>query len=395
MRVHTRKKEVKLVHILIVLVIAGIVGYVLDANGIISISNREMQHIEDLGIIASLNVNEKSETGLNEKLVYSITADGIKTYSLTGEELWKDTFSIKNFVVVQKTPYFAVGGKQGNQVIVFNNNGRKADIKTVYPMQYFSINEKGWVATIQNSKTSYIVTAYDDKGSKVCERITPISNEGYPVSVEISPDCSRLIISYLSVDEPKVVSTLKAINLKDTQTEEVDNIEYGYRQEQNLVYEIEFVSDNIWVSIGDKMVNWYTLDGDEIGSIDELSLVYKPYLVQIPSFGQGYLPIVETNKPTQNIVHRQDKVSYFNEKGEKIFSKDIGDGVSYFYSDKNGIIIEVGNFFEGYNRLGNMSFRYKATTDVTRLIYNPALKKGIAVNKENIILIGPKKGGVI
>lgn len=393
MRIHTRKKEIKLTHILSILVIIGVVGYVLDAKGIINIFHRGMQNVGDLGIITSLNMNEKSETGLNEELVYNITADGIKTYSLTGDELWKDTFSIKDFVVIQRSPYFAVGGRQGKEVVVFNSNGRKADIKTQHPIQHFSLNEKGWVAIIQGSETSYIVTIYDDKGRKVCERITPISNEGYPVSVEISPDCSRVIISYVSVDEPKVVSILKAINLNDNQTQEIDNIEYGYRQEHNLVYEIEFISDDIWVSIGDKMLKWYTLEGDEMGKVDDLSLVYRPYVAQIPSFGEGYLPVIETNKPTQNIVHRQDKIAYFNEKGEKTFNKDIEDGISYFYSDNNGIIIQVGNLFEGYNRLGNIAFRYKAATDVSKLIYNPKLKKGIVVNKENIVLIGPIKGG--
>lgn len=70
---------------------------------------------------------------------------------------------------------------------------------------------------------------------------------------------------------------------------------------------------------------------------------------------------------------------------------DIESGVSSIYADENGVIIQLDNVFKGYNKLGNLFFEYTATTDVSKVVYNPSLRKGIAVNKEKVLLLTPKK----
>ena len=374
--------------IIMTLVIALYVAYV---KGFISFGTTRLVKLEVDKELLTLDIQEKSTIGINEKQIYKVTSDGITSYNFEGEEIWSDTFSMNDFISVQRKPYIAVGSKQGKHIILFNEKGRQAEIVTDNPIVYFSVNESGGIATIENENNSYTVTAYDASGKKLCWRTTFISSDGYPVVAELSPDNKLLLISYVSVDEPQVVSRVIAIDVEDRKTESLDNIKYGYKQTNNLIYDIEFISKNTWVSIGDKVIDWYDLEGNQKGTQNNLSAVFVPYLTKMTEHGLGYFPMITTEKPTQNIVHRQDKLVYFNDIGEETFSVDLDGGIEYFYADENGVTIQKANVFSGYDKLGNPFFEYTAMTDVSKVIYIPSLKKGIAINKENVLLLTPKK----
>ena len=103
--------------------------------------------------------------------------------------------------------------------------------------------------------------------------------------------------------------------------------------------------------------------------------------------------MIISEKPTQNIVHRQDELAYFNHLGEKTVSIKLGGGAESIYADGDGVVIQLGNTFTGYDKLGNTIFEYIADTDVNKVIYVPSIKKGIAINKESVLLLTPKRGG--
>lgn len=391
MESHSNKKEHKWTNIILIILTLTIMGYVAYVKGMLPIGLTRLVELEEAMEIVTLDIKEKYDIGLNGKQIYQITRNGITAYSLEGDEVWSDTFSMNNFVTMQREPYIAVGSRKGKNVILFNEKGRQAEVKTTYPIVYFSVNEAGGLVTIENDNNAYIVTAYDAQGKWLCTRKSFVSTDGYPTVAELSPDNSQLIISYLSVDEPQVVSRIVAMDVRDSESQNKDNVKYGYKQTNNLIYDIEFINQETWVSIGDKAIDWYDIEGRQIHTQTNLSLVFVPYLTQLSRYGTGYLPVIITEKPTQNIVHRQDQLVYFDYKGEQTFSLNIESGVSSVYADENGVTIQLDNVFRGYNKLGNPFFEYTATTDVSKVIYKPSLRKGIAVNKEKVLLLTPKK----
>ena len=391
MKSHLNKRERKLTNGILIIITLVIALYVAYIKGFVSFGATRLVELEVNKELLTLDIKEKSTIGINEEQIYKVTSDGITSYNFAGEQIWADTFSMDNFVSIQRKPYIAVGNMQGKNIILFNEKGRQAEIVTANPIVYFSVNEAGGIATIENENNSYTVTAYDATGKKLCWRTTFISADGYPIVAELSPDNKLLLVSYVSVDEPQVVSSIIAIDVEDQETENLDNIKYGYKQTNNLVYDVEFISKNTWASVGDKAIDWYDLEGNQKGTQKNLSAIFVPYLTKMSEHGLGYFPMIITEKPTQNIVHRQDRLVYFNDIGEETFSVNLEGGVEYFYADENGVTLQKANVFRGYDKLGNPFFEYMATTDVSQVIYIPSLKKGIAVNKENILLLTPKK----
>lgn len=388
-----KKNEHKWTNMILIVITLAIAIYVAYIKGFIPIGYINTVVLEEGKELIPLDVKEKSYVGVNNRQVFKVTGDGITAYSLEGDEIWRDTFSLSNFVVMQKQPYIAVASKQGNTVLVFNEKGRKSEITSDYPIVYFSVNESGGVVIITNDNNSYTVSAYSEVGQHLWDRTSFISDDGYPLVAELSPDNKHLIVSYASVDEPKVVSRILGMDINDSNNEVKDNVQFGQEQKNNLVYEIEFINNETWAAIGDKMIVWYDVNGNEKGKQQNLSLVFTPYLYKMSEHGTGYLPMILSEKPTQNIVHRQDELAYYNDIGEKTFSLALDGGAEYCYADSNGVIVQVGNQFKGYNKLGNEIFEYTSNTDVSKVIYIDSARVGIAVDKERVLLLTVKKGG--
>ena len=370
-----------------------IIIYIASIKGIIPIGIYQSVVLGESKQIITLDAKEKSYIGMNKRQVYHVTQDGIKAYDLEGSELWQDTFSLENFVVMQKEPYIAVGAQKGKSIYVFSDKGKQYEITSNNPIIYFSINKLGSMVTISYKDNEYMVTAYNEYGSEVSRRATYVKEEGYPIVAEISPDSKKVMMAYVSVDEPQVVSRVYIMDTipKGNADKVLDNVQYGSEQKNNLVYEIEFVNKDTWVAIGDKLSVWYNSEGEQIATQANTSVVFVPYLYSMSEHGLGYLPMILSEKPTQNIVHRQDELVYFNHMGEKTFSTQLEKGVESAYADGNGTIIQLDHVFKGYNKMGNLTFEYAATTDVTKVIYIPAIRKGIAVKKEGVILLEPIK----
>lgn len=386
-----KKKEHNWTNVVLLIVTLAIAIYIAYIKGYIPIGYVRSVSLNESKTLIDLDIKEKSFIGVNSKQIIKVTSDGIIAYGFEGEEIWRDTFSFNDFVVMQKEPYIAVGYIQGKVIQVFNEKGKQVEIANDYPIVYFSINESGYLVTIAQSNNSYIISAYDDMGQNLCTQTSFVSQDGYPLTAEISPDNRYLFISYTSVDEPQVVSSIYCIDVLERDSEVKNNIRYGMEQKNNLVYEIEFINKETWVAIGDKLIVWYDLEGNEVGKVQDLSLVFTPYLTKMSEHGNGYLPMILSEKPTQNIVHRQDELTYYNNLGEKIFSIALNGGAEYSYADHNGVTVQVGNQFKGYNKLGNEFFEYTSNTDVTKVIYLPNIRRGIAVNKESVLLLVPSK----
>ncbi len=386
-----KKRRFKITNSILLIIVIGICIYIAEIQGWINVYNEGQLSLVESDTILTLDAKEKAYIGVNNKQIYKITTDGIVAYDFDKQEIWSDTLSLSNIIVKQRTPYIAVGSKDGKSITLFTDKGRQAEITTTNPIIYFSVNQEGSIVTIEENEKSHIVTAYDQNGRFICNRTSFIENDGYPIVAEISPSSELLLINYIDVNEPQVVSTLIGIDMTDKQTEQLDNIKYGIKQKDNLIYAIEFINKNTWVSLGDKKTTWYDTKGNEQTTKNDLYAVFTPYIMEMSKYGDGYLPLIISEKPTQNIIHRQDQLVYLDSKGQELFNLELEEGAESFYSDASGVIYKSGGSFKGYDRLGNNIFEYRPTLDVNKVIYSTALKKGIAINKEKVILLTPKK----
>ncbi len=374
----------------VLIVILGFIGYGLFKCGFLYTVGGEKELVVNLPII-ELNISDNNYIGFNNKQIIKITRDGITAYDLKGQQLWSDALSLENYVVKQREPYIAVGEKDGKSITIFSDKGKQGEIQSTHAIRYFSINKKGGVATIEDGGESYTVSAYDSKGRFLAGRVTYCKESGYPIVTELSPENNLLLVSYVNMNKPVLTSELVAIKLDSYDEEVIDNVTYGLEQKDNLIYEIEFLKDNEWISIGDKSMTTYDLEGNPITTISDMNCVFTPYSVSTSPYGKGYLPIVTTDSMNKNTIHRSDKLIYMDNTGEEVFKVEVDEPITYYYADDKGVIIGTKDSYKGYNKLGVLLFSYQATSDINKVFYLPDTKTGIAVARNKVFLLKPKK----
>ncbi|MGL4345243.1 MAG: DUF5711 family protein [Cellulosilyticaceae bacterium] len=318
--------------------------------------------------------------------VVKVTQDGITAYNFDGEEVWADTLTLDSIVLQQRGNYIAVSSKNGRSIHVFNEKGRQGQITLQHPIISFSINQNGQLAIIEQLAESYQISAYNENGDWLgVTRVTYTKTKGYPMAAEVSPDGSLLLASYVDMNQPKITSVIEAIPVQKPTQQKVDQVKYGIKEQNNLVYEIEFISNDIWASIGDTGTTLYHIaEGKEIAHLSNTYPTYIPYINSLPRSG-GYLPMVVGEMATGTSIHNKEKIMIFDVQGQVVLEQSVDNAVTYYYADQKGVIIGEGRHYQGYNKMGVKQFEFKATQDVMRLVYKGP--KAIAVTKDKVLLL--------
>lgn len=370
---------------------AILIGVTIVIIRLLDIENNKMYLLEETETIINFKDYAKREVIFNDDQIVEITCDGLTAYNHQGEEVWSDTLNLESIVVEQKDPYFIVFSKMSRKLSVFNESGKKQDIETQNPILYASVNKKGQVAVVETIPEGHVLTTYKEDGSEGVKRGTYIESSGYPMTAEITPDGSYLLVSYMDTSKVEVTSSIKAIGMNKPTEENMDNVIYGITQEGNLVYDIEWISDKDWIALGDRQITWYTIEGEEEGKQEGLYVQQFTRLVKQLGQMRGYLPLIASKKDAQSSVHSEETLYYFNAQGEVLLEEELEGKVTYFYADGLQVVLGVGREYTGYSRLGKKNFSYRATQDIQKLVYFNKSKKAIAVTKDRVMVLRPKK----
>lgn len=326
--------------------------------------------------------------GVNKNQIIKITNDGVSAYDLSGGELWSDTLTLDSIWVQQREPYFIVSSKNSRKAAIFSDKGKQGEIVTQNPIIYLSINENGDVAVVEEMKEGHQVSAYTSRGELIGSRVSYISSGVFPITAEVTPDRKLLLVSYLGVSSSKITSIIDAVQLEKSETEKIDNVLYAVQEQDNLVYEIEFINDEVWAAIGDQSISIYKMDGEKVKTIPGLQATYTPYLYKKASLG-SYLPVVATDKSNNNTIHDKESLYLFDKLGETLQVIPFDAPLDYFYADDKGVVVGSGKLYKGYNKLGNQYFEFQATQDISKLIY--LNNEAVAITKDQVLLLKPMR----
>ena len=385
-----KTKSAQIPKMLFITCVIAIIGYVLYQRGYIPRmamapqgEDATLKHVKD---IIEVDVSRNNEFIVNEDQLVWVTEDGIKALSLEGEEIWADTHTMKNIAITQRMPYFAVSEKMGRLVSIFDTHGKKADIKFANPVVYFSMNKRGDIVVVEKTKDGHVVSGYDEKGNSLgVKRITYVQDAGYPTVAEISPDGTVILISYLNTNDAQIVSNVIAIAIGSDGLAKVDSILYGTTYTNTVLSEIEFISQNNWVAIGDNGMSFNTLGGEEIEKTEETYSNYISILDRLIDWqGVNYAAISST-KPTRSTVHPVETLVLYSQEGEKVTELILDNPATYLYGDGKTIVMGNDRKFTAYNRLGKKRWEYTATKDIQKMIPLHPGQQVIMISKGKVL----------
>ncbi|MDY5956989.1 MAG: DUF5711 family protein [Frisingicoccus sp.] len=205
-----------------------------------------------------LSVARNSDTSAK----YYFRDDGMICYSKDGisftnkkqEVVWNQVFGMASPKMSTCGDYISVGDVGANSVYVFNGKGLEGKIALEKPLQDLRISKQGVLAVILSDGDANQINLYNKEGGILASIKATIGSTGYPLTLALSEDGTRLVINYIVIDGGKVHSRIVFYNFsdKETSSEPVGNFEYD-----QLFPKIEFVENNTVLACGEKGFNTY------------------------------------------------------------------------------------------------------------------------------------------
>lgn len=180
--------------------------------------------------------------------------DGVSYTAYDGSLIWNYTYDMINPNVDICQDYVVVYDKKGNEVDIFSTKGFIKSITTTTPVVEAKVAKQGTVAILlQEDNISYIQMYDRDAKLLVSGEIHP-ENKGFPISMALSSDATRLLLSVVNVNSGDLSSELVFYDFTDEGKEEEDNIVASYTYVGTLIPKVDYVKNDKAIAFCDSKI---------------------------------------------------------------------------------------------------------------------------------------------
>ena len=259
----------------------------------------------------------------NNILKYS--GSGINALDNQGNSLWNGGFEMKQPQIDMCDGYVVVADINGKQFYVYNGKDEGKSMETALPIVRAKVAGQGVVAALLQDADSDVLNIYNPYSSTerlLVEIPSNVSEEGYPIDFDISPDGQTVVIAYLIVKGNEVETQVNFYNFTDV-GQDKNTLVGGKSFKNSMVSCIEFVGE-------DKVAIFHETGYSVFKGMKQPELDYeKNFTEEIRSmaYNDKYIAVV-----VQQAEKESDQLLYlYNISGGQKLKKKI----SYEYSDMN------------------------------------------------------------
>ncbi|MDO4473658.1 MAG: DUF5711 family protein [Eubacteriales bacterium] len=272
------------------------------------------------------------DSGNNSYLQFSngvlkYSRDGIAFLDRKGEERWNQPYQIKSPIVA--TYYdkaIVVADKGGNDMLVLDNEGLKGELHANLPIKKVSVSAQGIVCAVLGDEGSPKIVCYDAAGNILVELTTSLKGTGYPMDASMSEDGKMLLVSYLCIENNKIVTKVVYYDFDGKKNNVQDYEVTSDRYEDVAAAEVFFMNKKESAVICDDKILFYR--GEKTPKLTETVLLNKK--IKSVFHDQKYVGLILKNEGKAGY-----ELCLFNTSGKKLLSQE-------FVGDYSNVKIDQG-----------------------------------------------------
>lgn len=269
---------------------------------------------------------------IGENGVIRYTRDGVSSYDSTGKELWNVSYEMSDPIGDVCGSYAAVADEGSVNLYVLDGTGKFYQITSEHGIEYVSVAGNGVVAVWMSDETKDYITVYKNDGTKIVDMMTTTEEDGIPVAIDLSEDGTKLVTSYASFEDTKLINQLTFYNFGEVGSNYVDRLVGLKVYEDRLVADIEFAGNDTVVAFSDKGVNIFAMEETE----EEAASVDITETIRSVSVSDEYIGVVTTNANGIDTAHIYDL------KGSKKDTKELTENYENFVISDSDMIFYGG-----------------------------------------------------
>ncbi len=175
--------------------------------------------------------------------VLKYSKDGATAIDKEGKLKWNGSYEMKQPIADVCGNYAVVADQGGTSIQIFDEKGIAGSISTVYNIIKVEVANQGVVYALQEAEGQNYIFLYDIDGTVLGEKVTSMSDDGYPIDISISDDGLKLITSYLTVNTGEMTGIASFYNFGEVGQNWIDNLVGGFKFEGIIAPRV-FFSNN-------------------------------------------------------------------------------------------------------------------------------------------------------
>ena len=288
--------------------------------------------------------------------------DGVAMTNKSGSVLWNQTYEMASPTMTSAGDYVAVGDIGANTICIFNEYGQLGRVSTDVPIQEIQISEQGVVAAVLSDTSSNYINLYDKQGNSLGSIKASLENTGYPLAIALSPDASKLAVSYLIVKSGSMQSRIVAYDFSDVEGDHL----LDTQELEGLYPKAAFLDSREVVLFGEKGFVLYQADSKKIETQENFESEINSVFCTNQKLGFIFKNEDDNGKYRMEIYNKAGKKSstYYFDLDYSGMTAD--DDEVILYNDEEMLIYQMG---------GRVRFRGTFNTAVTGVM--PSWEDGL------------------
>ena len=296
------------------------------------------------------------------KGIVKYSKDGVAMTNKSGTVLWNQTYEMASPTMTSAGDYVAVGDIGANTIYIFNEYGQLGRVSTDVPIQEIQISEQGVVAAVLSDTSSNYINLYDKQGNSLGSIKASLENTGYPLAIALSPDASKLAVSYLIVKSGSMQSRIVAYDFSDVEGDHL----LDTQELEGLYPKAAFLDSREEVLFGEKGFVLYQADSKKIETQENFESEINSVFCTNQKLGFIFKNEDDNGKYRMEIYNKAGKKSstYYFDLDYSGMTAD--DDEVILYNDEEMLIYQMG---------GRVRFRGTFNTAVTGVM--PSWEDGL------------------
>lgn len=338
-----------------VLILAVVLVYALVKNNKVASS---------YGVVTSMSRGDDTSVYycMMRKGMVKYSKDGVAMTNKSGSVLWNQTYEMASPTMTSAGDYVAVGDIGANTIYIFNEYGQLGRVSTDVPIQEIQISEQGVVAAVLSDTSSNYINLYDKQGNSLGSIKASLENTGYPLAIALSPDASKLAVSYLIVKSGSMQSRIVSYDFSDVEGDHL----LDTQELEGLYPKAAFLDSREVVLFGEKGFVLYQADSKKIETQENFESEINSVFCTNQKLGFIFKNEDDNGKYRMEIYNKAGKKSstYYFDLDYSGMTAD--DDEVILYNDEEMLIYQMG---------GRVRFRGTFNTAVTGVM--PSWEDGL------------------
>lgn len=332
---------------------------------------------DDYTIVRSYKKEASSGTQYKEagKNLYRYNSDGISCVTKENDLKWSITYNMQAPIADVCGTTMAVAEQQGNQVYVVDEDGLAGSFETLLPILKVRVSRQRVVAVVLQEENITWVNLYQPDGTSIADTKVTMTESGYPLDIDLSPNGQKLVVSYLSIKDGNITSNVVFYNFGAAGQADNDHLAGQETYSDLVIPEVYFTDNTRAVAVADDGFKVFK-GNDEFEQTDETVFEEEILSTFHDDEAIGFLFASEAEDT-------EYRLEMYNYRGRKKAAKNINADFEHVKMQNGQILMYGTRNCEAFTSSGQHRFSSAYEKNIEDVFYFSEFRKYFVVTDDS------------